>query len=156
VRALPEVVIPCVGDWTIDSSPDSATRTANVFEAVGIPVILLRSPADFRGQGLDTRRAEIERCKRRCPGPGRTLRRVEPLHEGREARLRLQRPGLQRFSVAAPQAIPAGKATIRFEFAYDGGGLAKGGLGTIYVNDKKVAEGRIERTLRGLFTRRGH
>ena len=54
--------------------------------------------------------------------------------------------GLQRFTVAASQAVPAGKATIRFEFAYDGGGLAKGGLGTIYVNDKKVAEGRIERT----------
>ncbi len=54
--------------------------------------------------------------------------------------------GLQRFSVAAAQAVPAGKATIRFEFAYDGGGLAKGGLATIYVNDKKAAEGRIERT----------
>jgi arylsulfatase A-like enzyme len=54
--------------------------------------------------------------------------------------------GLQRSTVAAAQAIPAGKATIRFEFAYDGGGLAKGGLGTMYVNDKKVAEGRIERT----------
>jgi arylsulfatase len=54
--------------------------------------------------------------------------------------------GLERFNVAATQAIPAGKAAIRFEFAYDGGGLGKGGLGTIYVNDKKVAEGRIGRT----------
>jgi arylsulfatase len=54
--------------------------------------------------------------------------------------------GLQRFTVAASQAVPAGAATIRFDFAYDGGGLAKGGLGTIYVNDKKVAGGRIERT----------
>jgi hypothetical protein len=54
--------------------------------------------------------------------------------------------GLQRFTVASAQAVPAGNATIRFEFAYDGGGLAKGGLATIYVNDKKMAEGRIERT----------
>jgi arylsulfatase len=54
--------------------------------------------------------------------------------------------GLQRFTVAAAQVVPAGKSTIRFDFAYDGGGLAKGGLGTIFVNDKKVAEGRIERT----------
>ncbi len=60
--------------------------------------------------------------------------------------------GLQRFAVASAQAVPAGKATIRFEFAYDGGGLAKGGLGTIYVNDKKVAEGRIERTQPILFS----
>jgi hypothetical protein len=60
--------------------------------------------------------------------------------------------GLQRFTVAAQQAVPAGKATIRFEFAYDGGGLAKGGLGTIYVNDKKVGEGRIERTQPMIFS----
>ena len=49
--------------------------------------------------------------------------------------------GLQRFTVAAAQAVPAGKATIRFEFAYDGGGLGKGGVGTIFVNDKKVGRG---------------
>jgi len=60
--------------------------------------------------------------------------------------------GIQRFTVASAQAIPAGKATVRFEFAYDGGGLAKGGLGTIYVNDKKVAEGRIERTQPMIFS----
>ncbi len=53
---------------------------------------------------------------------------------------------LQRFTVAANEAVPAGKATIRYEFAYDGAGLGKGGVGTIFVNDKKVAEGRIERT----------
>jgi arylsulfatase len=60
--------------------------------------------------------------------------------------------GLQRFSVAAAQAVPAGTATIRFDFAYDGGGLAKGGLGTIYVNGTKVAEGRIERTQPYIFS----
>jgi arylsulfatase len=54
--------------------------------------------------------------------------------------------GLQRFTVAAKQAVLAGKATIRFEFAYDGGGLGKGGIVTILVNGKKFAEGRIDRT----------
>jgi arylsulfatase len=54
--------------------------------------------------------------------------------------------GLQRYTVAAPQALPPGKATIRFEFAYDGGGLGKGGKGTLFVNGKQVATGRIERT----------
>ena len=34
--------------------------------------------------------------------------------------------GLQRYTVAAKQALPAGKATIRVEFAYDGGGVGKG------------------------------
>jgi arylsulfatase len=54
--------------------------------------------------------------------------------------------GLQRFTVAAKQALPAGKANIRFEFAYDGGGIGKGGVGMIFVNGKSVATGRIERT----------
>jgi len=54
--------------------------------------------------------------------------------------------GLQRYTVAATQAVRAGKATIRFDFAYDGGGLGKGGTGTLFVNGKKVATGRIERT----------
>lgn len=32
------------------------------------------------------------------------------------------------------------------------GGLAKGGTGTLYVNDKKVAGGRIERTQPMIFS----
>ena len=35
---------------------------------------------------------------------------------------------------------------IRFEFAYDGDGVGKGGTGTLFVNGKNVATGRIERT----------
>ncbi len=54
--------------------------------------------------------------------------------------------GLQRYTVAATQSLPAGKTTIRYEFSYDGGGLGKGGKGTIFVNGRQVATGRIERT----------
>ena len=54
--------------------------------------------------------------------------------------------GLKRFTINAKQAVPVGKANIRFEFAYDGGGPGKGGTGTIFLNDKKIAEGRIEQT----------
>jgi arylsulfatase len=54
--------------------------------------------------------------------------------------------GLQHYTVAAKQALPAGKATLRFEFAYDGGGLGKGGTGTLFVNGKNVATGRIDHT----------
>ena len=49
--------------------------------------------------------------------------------------------GLQEYKVAAPQALPAGKATIRMNFDYDGGGLGKGGMATIFVNGEKVARG---------------
>jgi arylsulfatase len=54
--------------------------------------------------------------------------------------------GLQRYTVAAQQALPPGKATIRFEFDYDGVGVGKGATGTLFVNGKKVAAGRIDRT----------
>ncbi|MGD0653190.1 MAG: arylsulfatase [Thermoguttaceae bacterium] len=60
--------------------------------------------------------------------------------------------GLKTYKVAAAEALPAGKATIRYEFAYDGGGLGKGGMGTILVNGKKVAEGRIDRTQGSFFS----
>jgi arylsulfatase len=60
--------------------------------------------------------------------------------------------GMQRFTVAAKEAVPAGKAKVRFQFDYDGGGLGKGGLGTLFVDDRKVTEGRIERTQPMLFS----
>jgi arylsulfatase A-like enzyme len=60
--------------------------------------------------------------------------------------------GLERFTVAATEKLKPGKSTIRFEFAYDGDGLGKGGMGTLFVNDKKVAQGRIERTQPMIFS----
>lgn len=60
--------------------------------------------------------------------------------------------GMQVFTIASRETLKPGKTTIRFEFAYDGGGLGKGGTGTLYVNDRKVAEGRIERTQPMVFS----
>ena len=60
--------------------------------------------------------------------------------------------GLQRYTVAALEALPPGKATIKFDFKYDGGGMGKGGMGTLSVNGQKVAEGRIEKTQSSIFS----
>jgi arylsulfatase A-like enzyme len=60
--------------------------------------------------------------------------------------------GLQRFTIAATKKLDPGKSTIRFEFAYDGDGFGKGGMGTLFVNDEKVAQGRIERTQPMIFS----
>ena len=60
--------------------------------------------------------------------------------------------GLQRFTVAGTEKLKPGKAAIRFEFAYDGGGVGKGGTGTLFVNDRKVGEGRIEHTQPMIFS----
>ena len=60
--------------------------------------------------------------------------------------------GLKEFTVASTQALPAGKATVRFEFAYDGGGGGKGGKATISVNGQEVATGRIDATQANVFS----
>lgn len=60
--------------------------------------------------------------------------------------------GLKRYSVAATGPLPAGKVTLLFDFAYDGGGMGKGGTGTLFVNGKQVAQGRIEQTQEMIFS----
>jgi arylsulfatase A-like enzyme len=60
--------------------------------------------------------------------------------------------GLQTFTTEASQTIPAGKHQVRMEFAYDGGGLAKGGNVSLYYDGKKVGEGRVERTHPMMFS----
>ena len=60
--------------------------------------------------------------------------------------------GLQRTAIVSPKKLSPGKAELRFEFDYDGGGPGKGGLGTLFVNGEKVAEGRIPATQPGLFS----
>jgi arylsulfatase len=53
---------------------------------------------------------------------------------------------LERYTITGDRLSP-GKHTIRYEFAYDGGGPGKGGTGRLFVDGKQVAEGRIERTM---------
>jgi len=60
--------------------------------------------------------------------------------------------GLARYTVAAPQALPAGPATVILDFVYDGGGAGRGGKATLYVNGKSVAEGRVEKTQPNIFS----
>jgi arylsulfatase A-like enzyme len=54
--------------------------------------------------------------------------------------------GLSYYYVESTQAIPAGKHQVRMEFAYDGGGLAKGGTVSLFIDGRKVGEGRVEMT----------
>ncbi len=54
--------------------------------------------------------------------------------------------GLESYTVKSSKAIPKGSAEVKLDFAYDGGGLGKGGVATLYVDGKKAAEGRIDKT----------
>jgi arylsulfatase A-like enzyme len=55
--------------------------------------------------------------------------------------------GVELYRVAGTEAVTPGKHSIVFDFKYDGGGLGKGGFGTLSVDGKKAGEGRFARTL---------
>jgi arylsulfatase len=54
--------------------------------------------------------------------------------------------GVDRYTIEGTMAIPPGTHQVRMEFAYDGGGLAKGGTVALYVDGQKAGEGRVDRT----------
>jgi len=54
--------------------------------------------------------------------------------------------GIREFTAAADTAIPSGLHQVRMEFAYDGGGLAKGGDVTLYYDGTAAGAGRVEAT----------
>jgi hypothetical protein len=56
-----------------------------------------------------------------------------------------------RYKVTSPQPLPEGHATIRVVFLSEGG-IGKGGAVELYVNDKKVGAGRVEKTVPGRFS----
>ena len=60
--------------------------------------------------------------------------------------------GLESTQIISNEALKPGNYKLVYDFKYDGGGMGKGGVGTIFVNDKKVAEGRIEKTQPGIFS----
>jgi arylsulfatase len=60
--------------------------------------------------------------------------------------------GLDTTIVAADSVLESGKHQVRMEFAYDGGGLAKGGTVTLYYDGQPVGTGRVERTVPMLFS----
>ena len=50
-------------------------------------------------------------------------------------------------TIASTERLPAGPVTLTYDFAYDGGKPGAGGTGTISINGRKVASGRLERTI---------
>ena len=60
--------------------------------------------------------------------------------------------GLRRFKIYGQEPVAAGEHQIRMEFGYDGGGLAKGGSVSLYVDGAKAGEGRVEATQPMIFS----
>jgi arylsulfatase A-like enzyme len=60
--------------------------------------------------------------------------------------------GLQQTTVSATDKLPEGKSTLRVEFSYEGGGVGKGGTASLFLNDRKIGEGKIPRTQAMIFS----
>ena len=60
--------------------------------------------------------------------------------------------GIQEFTTQADAPIAAGTHQVRMEFAYDGGGLAKGGDVTLYYDGNAVGSGRVGATQPMIFS----
>jgi len=60
--------------------------------------------------------------------------------------------GLDRYVISSSEKLPEGSVTVKLDFVYDGDGLGKGGKATIYVDDKAVADGRVEKTQPNIFS----
>ncbi len=60
--------------------------------------------------------------------------------------------GIHEFPTVSTEPIPAGKHQVRMEFAYDGGGLGKGGNVTLFCDGKEVGNGRVQATQALVFS----
>ena len=60
--------------------------------------------------------------------------------------------GIQQFYAESSSALPPGDHQVRMEFAYAGGGLGKGGTASLYVDGKKVGEGKVAATAAMVFS----
>lgn len=61
--------------------------------------------------------------------------------------------GIDTTSVTANQKLPKGKATVKMDFAYDGGDKpGEGGTATLYINGKSVGSTKIEATEFSIFS----
>ena len=60
--------------------------------------------------------------------------------------------GIHEFITRADEAVPSGTHQVRMEFAYDGGGLGKGGDVTLYHDGTAVGSGRVDATQAMIFS----
>jgi hypothetical protein len=60
--------------------------------------------------------------------------------------------GIQQFYAESSDVLPPGDHQVRMEFHYAGGGLGKGGTVSLYVDGKKVGEGKVGATAPMIFS----
>ena len=73
------------------------------------------------------------------------------VHEGKPVYL-YNLYSVEYYYIRGEQTLPTGTCQVRAEFNYDGGGVAKGGHVTLYVDGEQVGAGRVEGSMPFLFS----
>ena len=60
--------------------------------------------------------------------------------------------GVERYKQVSTEPIPTGDVTVRMQFDADRQERSAGGTVSLYANDEKIGEGRIERTVAVRFS----
>ena len=132
-RATPRCSFPGMGGLSENSVIDIKNKSFSV-------------TADDRGRPNGP-------AERRDHRPGRPVRRLGALRQGRQRASSSTTCWACRSSPSRPtEQIPAGSTRCAMEFAYDGGGLAKGGDVTLYYDGAAVGTGRVEVTQPMVFS----
>jgi arylsulfatase len=63
--------------------------------------------------------------------------------------------GVEKYKVISDKNIPSGKALVKFEFVYADAKPSGSGVGTLYINDQKVGEVKVARTVTSLYAHEG-
>src|SRR5262249_34949918 len=100
----------------------------------------------YRGSGRDGTGSS-----RFCPEAGVITNRLECSKLSWQRQFEYNWFSQARYKITSSQSLPEGQATIRVEFLSDGG-VGKGGKVELYVNDKKVGTGRVDKTVPGRFS----
>ncbi len=60
--------------------------------------------------------------------------------------------GMENFTATSSSKLPAGKSTVKMDFAYDGGNPGSGGTATLYINGNSVGSTRVAQTEFAIFS----
>ena len=141
---------------TIAGRPQLITGTSQVLFP-GMKRLSENSVIDIKNQSfsvtasIETRKDGVD--QRGDHRAGRPVRRLGAVRQGRPGASSSTTCSACRSSPSrATEAIPPGSHQVRAEFAYDGGGLAKGGDVTLYYDGRSVGTGRVDLTQPLIFS----
>lgn len=63
--------------------------------------------------------------------------------------------GVEKYVITSSQAITPGKSLIRFDFNFTKGEPSGSGIGTLYINNTKVGEAKVDRTVSSIYAHEG-